>query len=278
MQTKNKLTLSAQACLDWLKKDLEYNLDKNIWGSLTPLYERSIERSGELNDFFEDVHNQLDDDQKRLILEILVDANFFWHPNQAAKIRTDYQKFVESNQDIFDAARRLALLLEERMELNEGSRWYSYVDTDLADILNSSSQHHSRFNLYLRESFQPLLSFDSRYWPTTLDFVEELRNRFFDAEIETSELPLHLLINQKRSSDLDTLILFFSDLQTRKMGIDGLPKSFKLRDSSVASAINIGLDLPPEGLFTAEKVKVGRQNLRKKGWDVWGERYECEQP
>ncbi|MDN4695278.1 hypothetical protein QYZ45_14340 [Vibrio parahaemolyticus] len=51
MQTNSKLTSSAQACLDWLKKDLEYNQEKNIWGSLTPLYERAIERSGELNDF-----------------------------------------------------------------------------------------------------------------------------------------------------------------------------------------------------------------------------------
>lgn len=274
MQTNSKLTSSAQACLDWLKKDLEYNQEKNIWGSLTPLYERAIERSGELNDFFEDVHHQLDERQKRLILEILVDANFFWHPNQAAQIRSDYQTFIESNQDIFDAARTLASLLEERMEFSEGSRWYSHVDTDLPDILDASSQHHSRFNSFLRESFNSLLSFDSRYWPTTVDFIEELRNRFFDAEVETSEAPLHLLVNQRRASDLDILILFFSDLQTRKTGIDGLPKSFKLRDSSVASAINIGLNLPPEDLFTAEKVKVGRQNLRKKGWDVWGQRYE----
>lgn len=274
MQTKSKLTTGAQACLEWLEKDLEYNQKNNIWGSLTPLYKRTIERSGELNDFFEDVHNQLDEHQKRLILEILVDANMFWHPNQATKIRTDYQRFIESNQAVFDAARTLASLLEEREDFSEGARWYSYVDTDLPDILNASSQHHSRFNSFLRDRFKPLLSFDSRYWPTTIDFVEELRNRFFDAEIETSEQPLHLLVNQKRASDLDIMILFFSDLQTRKEGINGLPKSFKLRDSSVASAINIGLDLPLDNLFTAEKVKVGRQNLRKKGWDVWGARYE----
>ena len=274
MLVNSKLTESAQACLDWLEKDLEYNRQKNIWGNLTPLYNRAIERADELNDFFEDVHAQLDDRQKRLILEILVDANYFWHPNQAAKIRADYQKFVESNRDIFEAARTLALLLEDREELNESARWYSYVDTSLAGIIDAASQNHTRFNSFLRDSFKPLLSFDSRYWPTTADFIEELRSRFFHAEIETSERPLHLLINQKRASDLDTLILFFSDLQTRKSGLDGLPDCFKLRDSSIASAINIGLDLPVEKLFTAEKVKVGRQNLRRKGWDVWGERYE----
>ncbi|WP_045395427.1 hypothetical protein [Vibrio campbellii] len=276
MQTNSKLTTSAQACLDWLKKDLEYNQKNNIWGSLTPLYKRAIERAGELNDFFEDVHSQLDDRQKRLILEVLVDANFFWHPNQAAKIRADYNSFVQSNHDIFHTARKLASLLEERGEFSEGSRWYSYIDTELPDILNTASQYHSRFNLYLRKSFEPLLSFDSKYWPTTIDFIEELRNRFFDAEIETSEHPLYLLVSQKRASDLDILILFFSDLQTRRSGIDGIPISFKLRDSSVASAINIGLDLPPDSLFTAEKVKAGRQNLRKKGWDVWKDKYEVE--
>ncbi len=163
MLVNSKLTESAQACLDWLEKDLEYNRQKNIWGNLTPLYNRAIERADELNDFFEDVHAQLDDRQKRLILEILVDANYFWHPNQAAKIRADYQKFVESNRDIFEAARTLALLLEDREELNESARWYSYVDTSLAGIIDAASQNHTRFNSFLRDSFKPLLSFDSRY-------------------------------------------------------------------------------------------------------------------
>lgn len=141
----------------------------------------------------------------------------------------------------------------------------------MTDLIVASSKEHYLFNSFLRKSLNPLLSFDSRYWPTTVDFLTELQNRFFEVEIETSEPPLLLLVNQKRASDLDILILFFSDLKTRKSGFDGLPLSFKLRDSSVASAINIGLNLPPESLFSAEKVKIGRQNLRKKGWDVWSE-------
>lgn len=104
MRINGKLTSCAQECLDWLKKDLEYNTEKNIWGSLTPLYERAIKRASELNDFFEDVHNQLDVRQKRLVLEILVDANLFWHPNQAAQVRADYQKHIESNKNIVVAA------------------------------------------------------------------------------------------------------------------------------------------------------------------------------
>ncbi|AXN32759.1 hypothetical protein DVV14_16540 [Vibrio coralliilyticus] len=95
MRTNSKLTKSAQACLDWLKKDLEYNQKNNIWGSLTPLYKRAIERSAELNDFFEDVHSQLDDRQKRLILEILVDQ--FFSGTLTKRLRYELTIIVLSN-------------------------------------------------------------------------------------------------------------------------------------------------------------------------------------
>ena len=273
MSLSKNLTPSAKTCLDWLKADLANNIEMNINSSLTPLYERAIDRASELNDFFEDVHNQLEGDSKRLILEMLVDADWFWHPKQARKIRSDYQKFEESNRDIFRTALKLAQLLEERSELSEGSSWSSYADTNLSDILYDTSKDHTLFNSFLMKSFKPLLSYGSKYWPSTVSFVEELRNRFCDIDIEAGAPAHHLLIKQSRASDLDTIILFFSDLQTRKTGINGLPNSFRLRDTSVASAINIGLDLPDTQLFTAEKVKGSRQILRKKGWDVWGERY-----
>ncbi|HAS62560.1 MAG TPA: hypothetical protein DCS35_08230 [Vibrio sp.] len=267
---------SATRCLEWFKKDLSYNQEHDLWASLTPIYERIITRASELGDFFEDIDGQLDYVQRKLFLEILLDVDMFWSSQCAEHIRKQYNFLLDSNEQIAKAFRHLETLLQDRADFTQERRWYSYVDTGVADVLFTAGKQYPLFRSRVSDKFLSLMSYDDKYWPPFTELLNELGNRFQEAEIEPSDESLWLLLDQKRASSLDVLILFFTEIQNRKRGTR-LNKNFRLRDSSVASAINIAMDMPPEALFTAEKVKVGRQNLRNKGWDVWGEPYRSQE-
>lgn len=269
-------TESATRCLEWFKNDLSYNQQNDLWASLTPIYERIIKRASELGDFFEDIDSQLDYAQRKLFLEVLIDVDMFWSSQCAEQIRKQYNFLSDSNERIASAIYQLETLLQEREDFTQERRWYSYVDTEVADVLFTAGKRNPLFNSHVSNKFQGLMSYRNKYWPPMTELLNELGNRFQDAVIEPSDESLWLLVDQKRASNLDVLILFFTEIQNRKRGTR-LNKHFRLRDSSVASAINIAMDLPPEALFTAEKVKIGRQNLRNKGWDVWNEPYRDQQ-
>lgn len=258
---------ATKICIEHIKKDIQYNEKHRCCLNLVPIQKRMLERHTELIGFFVETLQQVPQDRIMLAMEIIPDAYYFWQEGEANDIRQDHDAIEKLNENICQMAGQLATMLDQRQQHLEHTRFGIDVHYDLLDVINDAGDNNYLFQNWVKNGLNKLSDFDSRYWPSVSDCLRSLSSMNRDITIKGRDAGADLIVSQHRASRQDTVGLLLKDLQERSENAR-YPETFKYSDSVLATIINIGLDLPPEKLFTAEYVKAARQNFRKKGKDL----------
>ncbi|MEZ8196862.1 hypothetical protein [Vibrio cortegadensis] len=258
---------ATEICIAYIRKDIEHNEKNGILASLKPIQQRMIERKEELGRFFLETLQQIPEYKLQLAMEIIPDSYFFWADGNTKKIREDYDAIIDLNETICRMAGQLSSILEERQELLEHSRFRVNCHYDILDIINDAGKNNYSFQNWVKNDLIKLSTFDSKYWPSTSDFLSSLSEINRDLDVEGADASIDAVVSQHRSSRQDTVILLLADIQKRKRSAR-YPQTFRYSDGVIATIINIALNLPPQELLTAEYIKGVRQNLRKKGFEI----------
>ena len=265
VQKRNDAVANCEAAIEEQK---QYNIEHNIFPSCNIIADRLLLRREELIDVYEELQAQLHQEPQALyqFFEIVLSSAAFWNPDKCREVREARTKLKEVNAQIADTASELASLLAARLDLSNTSGFYSDTHCDVCETLDAAARSNFLFQSWVKEDFERLHHrFDSKYWPSFPEFLEELARDAYEAEIHASNAITAAAIAGPRASLADFLKAFYEGIeQNKKRNYGFIPSDFQLMDKSVASILNCVLDLEPDDMKDAAYVKRFRQGERQK--------------
>lgn len=264
----NPPTNPKQICESILNEDRRNNLEKGILRSEVTVIDRLLTRGVELTAVYAELHSKLYRHPFALndFLGIVLSAAAFWNPEKMAEARVARQSLSEVNQKIARKAVELADLLVQREDLHETSGFRSDTHYHVAEILSAAGQHNHLFASYVQENLDALRrQYDLKYWPTPVEFLEELAANAAAAESEASDPLTAAGTEGKRSSSADFVYALYAGMEENSARNYGrLPRDFKLSDGSVASLMNCALNLNVDDMVDGLYIKRLRQRERER--------------
>ncbi|MFP1878533.1 hypothetical protein ACLEE3_08205 [Lonsdalea quercina] len=239
------------------------------WNSTWPVFERLIERHEEMKPVYVELaERKFNGTRLWILLEQCVFAGGFSTEDRHATLRADHKELLEINENIMVMSIKLAELLERRSEiLNRSGHFYIDNMVRLTDFIDEAGKDNGLYRSNIQPQLNLLNHYDLKYWPDMAGLLHALGED--NAEIKYADEATAAIIGAKRSSLTDFFRELFDRLDDIKDGsCFGLPSSFRMSDSALATLSNIIRDLPPDEMIDASYVKRTRQRLKEQGFSA----------
>ncbi|MDH5833949.1 hypothetical protein [Luteimonas kalidii] len=257
------ISKARQICESYLREEIRSNDEKGILPSKNRIAERLLARGDELVDVYEVVHTKLarDDIAWKILLGRLLTTAAFWSLEKIAQARAEEKALMELNQSIAKHAHALSDLLVDRDDLHNRSSFSSGTHYDICEVISEASAGNSRFSSYLKEPLDHLSSrFDMKYWPSLSSCIRVIGNDAQNAKTAADDPLTAAATRSTRPSKADFVRALRESIdEIRGDWLGGIPKAFTLSNDSMATLVNVLLDLPPDELVDGTYVKnLGR--------------------
>lgn len=258
---------ARDTCEDILRENIRYNTEHEISPSENAVAERLLSRGDELADVYDELHEKLLRRPHALwqFMGMLLSAQAIWSPERIAEARSARDALKEINGKIEQHARALAELLKRRTQLHNTSGFSSDTLYHICDVIDAAGQGNGHYRSFLREPLQRLQGqFDLKYWPELSACLLVVAEDAADADVEATDPLTEAATTSSRPSTSDSVRMFLAYIEDCRGDYDGgLPRDFRVSDKSMATMMNVLLELPPERLLAAEYIKNLRQKLRE---------------
>ena len=257
---------ASQFFEDCLREHIRYNSEHGVLPSESEVARRLLNRGPELAEVYEEIQVKLRmPTAKKVLISCLLSAGAFWSPEQIAKDRAGRDELVALNLAIAKRAHELADMLVRRSELHDKSGFSSNTHYDVIAVIDEASAGNGRYDYYLKEPLAHLRArFDMKYWPLLDSIVRVIADDADRAEVRASDPLTESATRSKRPSTADfTRALEAAIQENRGTYSGGIPREFMLSDQSMASLVNVLLDLPVERMVDPIHVKNSRSKGKK---------------
>ena len=255
-----------QTCEDILKEHFEYCEEKQIYPKWLTLAREILKRRHEMSDVYWDVYKQVGDDKRATygFIDALQCTVCAWSPADNSQMRSARSRLQSINEQITDKAEELALLLQERSNIENKNSISSDTHYHIASVIERASTENYLFNSWVKDELAQLRSrYDMKYWPSLHDVMLEISDDASNATVSTNDTITSAALQSSRSSLSDFCrALFERVLGEAQQPHHLLPIDFHLKDATWATLINVLLGLPPEKIIDAEYIKGVRQRER----------------
>lgn len=256
-------TTAKDTCETYLREEIRYNAEFGVAPAESGIAERLLSRGQELTPVYEEILQKLPEhgiEWKTLLGCCVLSTAAYWSPEKGREDRGSREQLKEANARIAELASELSDLLEERERLENGSPFTGSTHYHICEVIEEANADNGRFRSYLKEPLSNLHhQFDLKYWPSLASVVAVIGRNAEAAEITATDPRTAVLCDSSRPSKADLIRAIQAGIkENQHAGMGGLPRSFKLTDSALATLGNVLLDLSPDELMTAEYVK----NLR----------------
>lgn len=254
-------------CEDFLRAEKASFLDQRIWPSKVAIIDRLLADSLNLLPVYAELRRRLPDPAHwARVLEIAIEAAYFYSPEATSEVRDSLRRVQEMNREIGKLSSQLAELMRRRRELcNDesihGSDLYSLPQA----IGLAGEANDGRYRSYLKAPLDALAGqFDGKYWPAIEDLVDLIAEDAFATDVHFHDQVTQAAVGSPKRSKLDYLRGFRTALEesTGCSYAGCLPRDFRLTDSMTAALLNACYG---EELFEASAVKRARQEDRQRG-------------
>lgn len=259
---------ARQACEEILAADRQYNIDHQVWRSAIPILDRMLARGAELAGAYEEIFGKLHPTRPhalKTVFMVVVETAVVWSPEKNAAARAGRSELVAVNKQIAETAAALADLLRRRFDLHNRSGFYSETHYSICELIAAAGQGNGRFTSWLEEPLDGLhAQFDSKYWPTLAELMDELAADAGKADVRASDPLTAAATEGARNSKAGYVKALFVAIEDN-CGNDfpHLPVGFRLTDETIASLVNCVLDLGPDDVVDGPYVKRLRQRVRE---------------
>lgn len=252
-------------CESFIKRDMAYNIENSIWPSDVEVADRLLRNSGEMEPVYVELATNFGQSEIDRFLEIVLSTAAHWNPESAREYRTQKSKYEGLNHEIGVLAAKLADLLEERRALSNESGFSSNHHYSITAVIDNAAAGNGHYRGFLREKLLNLSGqFDLKYWPRLSQFVSEISDDAFQAEVLAGDELTAAAISSQRSSVADFLRALFAAVEESGIRLGGrLKPDFRLSDNAFSIIANCALGLKPEELIDGPYVKSLRQRMRK---------------
>lgn len=255
-----------QVCENILHEKIHYNIEHEVWPSENRVAERLLARGTELAEAYDEIYAKLHRRPLSLdqFLGMLLSFQAIWSPDKIALARSEREALEEANRKIEKKARSLAELLEQRSELNNTSGFSSGTIYHICDVIEQASVSNGLYQFHLRKELDRLSGqYDLKYWPALSKCLTALADDAAKAKSEATDPLTEAATTSKRSSTSDSVMGFLAYIEDCRGDYEGgLQRDFQVSDKTMATLMNVLLDLPADKLLTAEYVKGRRQRAR----------------
>lgn len=256
-------TTAREICEDRLREEIRYNSEHEILPAESRIAERLLTRGQELTPVYEEILEKLPADGiawKTLLGCCVLSTAAYWSPDNGREDRASRDQLKDANARIAALASELSEALEERDRLENASPFTGSTHYHICEVIEEANASNGYFQSHLREPLSNIHhQFDLKYWPSLAGVVAEIGRNAEAADVKATDPRTAVLCKSSRPSKADLIRAIQAGIEDNKHGgMGGLPRSFELSDSAMATLGNVLLDLPIDDLMTAEYVK----NLR----------------
>lgn len=259
-------THPQQICENLLTEGIRYNIEHSVWPSENVIANRLLSRGIELKDAYEELYEKLNAHPFALktFLQLILNTAAFWNPEKILRARADRDELVSVNLQIAKKAQELAGLLEQRSDLHNTSGFSSETHYHVCDVIKGAAKDNHLFGFYVQEPLGLLSNrFDLKYWPSLGQFLQEVADNATGAGTVATDSWTAVSTSASRPSRADYFKALFAAIEENTAENYGqLPRGFKLTDNTLASLVNVALDLGPDELVDGSYVKRFRQRER----------------
>lgn len=257
---------TASYCRKYIENELADLKEKRIWNSWHPVMQRALERHDEMADVYLEImsHPEFEADylvtyDQRYIgnspLQLTLET--FWsskkeYDQESVARKREYQKeLIELHEEIGDLALRLSETMSRYYELLEHGGYDHDSYTSVTDLIDSACMGNGHYELYLQEKLKSLdYQFDGKYWPEPQGIVQAIAEHFVGTpEPRSRELP-QAVMDGRQAPIKDYVLAVDRDLLSNRQ----IP-AFQLSHGSMATVVNVVLDLPFESMVTGETIR-----------------------
>lgn len=254
------------ACEDRLHAQIRYNTEHHILPTDCAIALSLLARGPELASAYDDIHAKFASHPHALdtFLQLLLDTRAAWSPDKIAQDRADRAELVAVNSAIEAHARALADLLDRRAELHNTLAFMSDTYYHVHDVIETAGQGNGHFRSRLQEPLAELRArFDLKYWPELGTMVRALADDAAVAQPEATDPITAAATASSRASRSDFVMALLAGIEDRRGTFPGsLPPGVMPSDATLASLVNVLLDLGPDELIDAAYLKGRRQRAR----------------
>lgn len=250
------------------REDLRKNeLRKPSW----PVLERLISRETEMSSVWEDIaQHKLTGEQCWNMLEQIFFAGAYGTGEQHRRLKTDYSRLADLNEDIAIKAAALGRMLTEREDILNRNAFYIEHTAPLVDLIHAASARNGYYSSFLRKKLHDLsCQFDGKYWPSLQQLLEVMaKENPVAAFMDQSDEAIVHARGVAAPDFLRRLFSNFHEIRVMKEDISTkhiyLPADFRLTDASLATLATVSLDLAEP--VTVDSVKMLRNRLHDEGY------------
>lgn len=262
-------TDAQTACERHLQEHVQSCREERILPSEVDVAERLLNRSDELAEVYGEVYAGLSRDgvAYKVLLASVVSAAAFWEPRRLEAARDDRQRLVALNAGIAESAAALADLLQQRDDLHNRTSFHSGTLYHPRDMIDQASRDNGHYRTFLRAPLEALSGrFDLKYWPSLAACVRSIGDDASAADVLAVDPLTAAGTRSKRPSKADFLRALREAIdESRGAWMGAIPPDFRLSDKSIATLVNVLLDLPVAELVDADYVKALRGRDRRAG-------------
>lgn len=238
----------------------EHTLRKPHW----PLLNRLISRETEMMPVWENIARQrLSWQQCHSLLEQIFFAGAYGTQDRNSRLKADYRRLTDLNENIAAQAAALSALLTEQGQILNRNAFSLERTTHIVDLIEAASEQNGHYRSYLRAPLDALRSqYDGKYWPSLEQILKVAAREISEAEfLHRSE---EAIVDGRGEAVPDYMRELFDCIETVRTSHWKLPANFTLTDASLATLATVSLDL--KDVVTADRVKTLRHRLKKEGF------------
>ncbi|MBV7297717.1 hypothetical protein [Enterovibrio paralichthyis] len=267
---------TAGYCKRYIERELASLKENKIWNSWHPVIERALERHDEMASIYQEImevpgfegdflvqfdKRHIGNSALQLTLETFWYSKKQYDKEAVAEKRGNQKELAMLHERMQEHALNLAADIRLYNEILEqgGYEHESYVS--VVELIDLASEGNGHYDFYLKDELESLrYQFDGKYWPKTVDLVQALAEHYSYAPIPRStELP-SAVMEGRQARIKDYVLAVDRDLQSNRQ----IP-SFKLSHSSMATLVNVVLDIPVDEMVSGETVRQIRHRHQKSG-------------
>jgi len=258
-------TTAKDICEAHLRDEIRYNAEHKILPTESGIAELLLSRGQELAPIYEEILQKLPAQGiawKTFLGCCVLATAAYWSPDKGREDRTSREQLKDANSRVADLASELSELLEERQHLERASPFTGSTHYHICEVIQEANADNSYDPSRLKEPLNNLSGqFGLKYWPSLANIVAVIGRDAAAADIKATDPRTAVLCKSSRPSKADLIRAIQAGIKDNQHGgMGGLPRSFELSDSAMATLGNVLLDLPVNDLMTAEYVK----NLRSR--------------
>jgi len=249
---------ATSKCEQFTRQELNDYKEANIWSSCYPVMERLLSRSVEMGPVYEEICNKLDGYSTNsasfiLTMEAIWISYKFFNTEAISRKKDAMKELVQLHKNIPILVNDLCEAINRQSELLEQEDFDPGLSLGSPELLALAS--HSKAS-YIEEGINELhCKYDRKYWPTVAEIIAVIGAFEASRPIPTqNHLPSDVMGG--RATILKDFVLSFdADLKNT----DEIPNSFSFSNSSMATIVNIALDLPVDQIATSDAIRLIRK-------------------